>query len=103
MGQVCHCVPARRVAPNAFNVPRSTRSRSYRLPAIMDESREEMMQRISIDSLKDWHRMKSNFTYAVFDQFDQGIRQNKLESERATLLPYLQQAHGVVAPNRFHG
>jgi hypothetical protein len=56
----------------------------------MDESREEM-QRISIDSLKDWHRMKSNFTKAVFEQFDQGIRQNKLESERASLLPHLQQ------------
>ena len=68
----------------------------------MDESREEM-QRISIDSLKDWHRIKSNFTNAVFDQFDQGIRQNKLESERASLLPHLQQAHGVVIPNRYHG
>ncbi|KAF8270389.1 hypothetical protein EI94DRAFT_1658973 [Lactarius quietus] len=56
----------------------------------MDESREEM-PRISIDSLRDWHRMKSNFTIAVFEQFDQCIRQSGLESERASLLPHLQQ------------
>ncbi|KAH8983607.1 hypothetical protein EDB86DRAFT_2966461, partial [Lactarius hatsudake] len=47
--------------------------------------------RISIDSLRDWHRMKSNFSNAVFELFDQRIRQNGLESERASLLPHLQQ------------
>lgn len=56
----------------------------------MDESREEI-PRISIDSLRDWHRMKSNFTNAVFEQFDRRIHQNGLESERAALLPHLQQ------------
>ncbi|KAH9048086.1 hypothetical protein EDB84DRAFT_1574975 [Lactarius hengduanensis] len=56
----------------------------------MDESREEI-PRISIDSLRDWHGMKSNFSNAVFELFDQRIRQNGLESERASLLPHLQQ------------
>ncbi|KAH9001682.1 hypothetical protein EDB92DRAFT_91068 [Lactarius akahatsu] len=56
----------------------------------MDESREEI-PRISIDSLRDWHRMKSNFSNAVFELFDQRIRQNGLESERASFLPHLQQ------------
>lgn len=61
----------------------------------MDESREEI-PRISIDSLRDWHRMKANFTNAVFEMFDERIRQNGLQSERATLLPHLQQVHEVV-------
>ncbi|KAI9456222.1 hypothetical protein BJY52DRAFT_567919 [Lactarius psammicola] len=56
----------------------------------LDESREEI-PRISIDSLRDWHRMKSNFNDAVCELFDQRIRQNGLESERASLLPHLQQ------------
>ncbi|KAH9056620.1 hypothetical protein EDB87DRAFT_1196592 [Lactarius vividus] len=56
----------------------------------MDESREEI-PRISIDSLRDWHKMKSNFGNAVLELFDQGVRQNGLESERASFLPYLQQ------------
>ncbi|SRR6266702_267783 len=70
------------------------------LPAIMeDESREEI-PRISIDSLRDWHRMKSNFTSAVFELFDQRIRQNGLESERASFLPHLQQAREIVVLNQ---
>jgi len=35
--------------------------------------------------------MKSNFSNAVFELFDQRIRQNGLQSERASLLPHLQQ------------
>ncbi|KAH9063669.1 hypothetical protein EDB83DRAFT_2382383 [Lactarius deliciosus] len=65
----------------------------------MDESREEI-PRISIDSLRDWHRMKSNFSNAVFELFDQRIRQNGLESERASLLPHLQQAHEDITLNQ---
>ncbi|KAI0253908.1 hypothetical protein BJV78DRAFT_1190228 [Lactifluus subvellereus] len=56
----------------------------------MDQSREDI-PRISIDSLRDWHRIKANFTKAVFDQFDQRLRQNRLESERASLVPLVQQ------------
>ena len=56
----------------------------------MDESREEI-PRISIDSLRDWHRMKTKFSKAVLEQFDQTIRQSGLESERASLLPHVQQ------------
>ncbi|KAH9967918.1 hypothetical protein BC827DRAFT_1122043 [Russula dissimulans] len=56
----------------------------------MDESREEI-PRISIDSLREWHRIKANFTNAVLDQFDQRIRQTGLESERATLLPHVER------------
>ena len=56
----------------------------------MDESREDMA-RIHVDSIRDWHRMKASFGKAIFDQFDQRIRQSGLESERATLLPYAQQ------------
>jgi hypothetical protein len=56
----------------------------------MDESREEI-PRISIDSLRDWHRMKSKFSKTVLEQFNQAIRQNGLESERASLLPRVQQ------------
>ncbi|KAI0278035.1 hypothetical protein BC826DRAFT_1113586 [Russula brevipes] len=36
----------------------------------MDESREEI-PRISVDSLREWHRIKANFTKAVLEQFDQ--------------------------------
>jgi len=56
----------------------------------MDESREEI-PRISVDSLREWHRIKANFTKAVLEQFDQSVRQNGLESERASLLPHVQQ------------
>ncbi|KAI0303444.1 hypothetical protein B0F90DRAFT_1582748, partial [Multifurca ochricompacta] len=56
----------------------------------MDESREDI-PRISVDSLRDWHRIKANFTKAVFEQFDQRIRQSGLESERASLVPHVQQ------------
>ena len=56
----------------------------------MDESREEI-PRISIDSLRDWHRIKSKFSKTVLEQFNQAIRQNGLESERASLLPRVQQ------------
>ncbi|KAI0003306.1 hypothetical protein BJV74DRAFT_734686, partial [Russula compacta] len=56
----------------------------------MDGSREDI-PRISIDSPREWHRVKANFTKAVFEQFDQGIRQNGLESERDSLVPHIQQ------------
>jgi hypothetical protein len=56
----------------------------------MDESREEI-PRISLDSLRQWHRIKANFTKAVLDQFDRRIRESGLESERAALLPGVQQ------------
>ncbi|KAI0290471.1 hypothetical protein BC826DRAFT_868486, partial [Russula brevipes] len=56
----------------------------------MDESREEI-PRISVDSLREWHRIKANFTKAVLEQFDQSVRQNGLESGRASLLPHVQQ------------
>jgi hypothetical protein len=58
----------------------------------MDESREDI-PRISVDSLREWHRIKANFTKAVLDQFDQRIRQSGLQSERAALLPDVQQVH----------
>jgi hypothetical protein len=67
----------------------------------MDESREDMT-RIHVDSLRDWHRMKASFAKAIFDQFDQRIRQNGLESERATLLPYVQQVRIVFSTIRLH-
>jgi hypothetical protein len=54
------------------------------------ESREDI-PRISIDTLRDWHRIKANFSKAVLEQFDQVIRQSGLESERASLLPHVQQ------------
>src|SRR6267154_730227 len=54
------------------------------------ESREEI-PRISIDTLRDWHRIKANFSKAVLEQFDQAIRQSGLESERASLLQHVQQ------------
>ncbi|KAF8497141.1 hypothetical protein F5888DRAFT_1634631 [Russula emetica] len=54
------------------------------------ESREDI-PRISIDTLRDWHRIKANFSKAVLEQFDQAIRQSGLESERASLLPHVQQ------------
>ena len=54
------------------------------------ESREDI-PRISIDTLRDWHRIKANFSNAVLEQFDQAIRQSGLESERASLLPHVQQ------------
>ena len=57
---------------------------------MMDESREEI-PRISLDSLRQWHRIKANFTKAVLDQFDRRIRESGLESERAALLPGVQQ------------
>ena len=57
---------------------------------MMDDSREDL-PRISLDSLRDWHRIKSRFSKAVLEQFDQSIRQNGLESERASLLPHVQQ------------
>jgi hypothetical protein len=56
----------------------------------MDQSREDI-PRISIESLRDWHRIKANFAKAVFDQFDQRLRQDRLESERASLVPLVQQ------------
>ncbi|KAH9977246.1 hypothetical protein BGW80DRAFT_1167156 [Lactifluus volemus] len=56
----------------------------------MDESREEI-PRISIDSLRDWHKIKANFTKAVFEQFDQRVRRDGLESERTSLVPLIQQ------------
>jgi hypothetical protein len=56
----------------------------------MDESREDI-PRISIDSLREWHRIKAIFTKAVLDQFEQRIRQSGLQSERAALLPDVQQ------------
>lgn len=56
----------------------------------MEESREEI-PRISLDSLRQWHRIKANFTKVVLDQFDRRIRQNGLESDRAALLPSIQQ------------
>jgi hypothetical protein len=56
----------------------------------MDESREDI-PRISVDSLGEWHRIKANFTNAVLDQFDQRVREAGLQSERATLLPHVQQ------------
>ena len=58
----------------------------------MDESREDI-PRISVDSLREWHRIKANFTKAVLDKFDQRIRQSGLQSERAALLPDVQQVH----------
>jgi hypothetical protein len=54
------------------------------------ESREEI-PRISIDSLRDWRRIKANFSKAVLEQFDQAIRQSGLESEREAHLPHVQQ------------
>lgn len=54
------------------------------------ESREDI-PRISTDTLRDWHRIKANFSKAVLEQFDQSIRQSGLESERASLLPHVQQ------------
>jgi hypothetical protein len=54
------------------------------------ESREDI-PRISIDTLRDWHRIKTNFSKAVLEQFDQAIRQSGLESERASLLSHVQQ------------
>lgn len=56
----------------------------------MEESREEI-PRISLDSLRQWHRIKANFTNVVLDQFDRRVRQNGLESERVALLPSVQQ------------
>jgi hypothetical protein len=57
---------------------------------MMDESREDI-PRISIDSLQDWRRIKAKFSKAILEQFDQAIRQSGLESERAALLPHVQQ------------
>ena len=62
----------------------------------MDESREDMA-RVHVDSLRDWHRMKAGFGKAIFDQFDERIRQSGLESERATLMPYAQQVRIVLS------
>ena len=56
----------------------------------MDETREEI-PRISLDSFRQWHRIKANFTKAVLDQFDRRVRQSGLESDRAALLPHIQQ------------
>jgi hypothetical protein len=56
-----------------------------------DEESREDIPRISIDTLRDWHRIKDNFSKAVLEQFDQTIRQAGLESERASLLPHVQQ------------
>jgi hypothetical protein len=78
---------------------RSVRSESilrisvhFAFPAIMDESREDV-PRISVDSLREWHRIKANVTKAALDQFDQRIRQSGLQLERAALLPDVQQVH----------
>jgi hypothetical protein len=82
--------------PNATRLPTTT----IVLYTIMDESREDI-PRISIDSLRDWHRIKANFTEAVFEQFDQRLRRNGLESERASLVPHIQQVLvGIVIPDR---
>jgi hypothetical protein len=64
----------------------------------MDESREEI-PRISIDSLRDWHKIKANFTKAVFEQFDQRVRRDGLESERTSLVPLIQQVRGIIIPD----
>ncbi|KAI0259959.1 hypothetical protein BC834DRAFT_973866 [Gloeopeniophorella convolvens] len=56
----------------------------------MDESLSDI-SRISIDTLTDWHRIKANFAKAVFEQFDQRVRQSGLESERSSLMPHVQQ------------
>jgi hypothetical protein len=64
--------------------------RTLLFTSVMDESREEI-PRISIDSLREWHRIKDNFAKAVFEQFDQRIHQSGLESERASLLPHVQR------------
>lgn len=63
------------------------------------ESREDI-PRISIDTLRDWHRTKANFSKAVLEQFDQTIRQSGLESERASLLPHVQQVRQSVVPSQ---
>ena len=63
---------------------------SHDQQTMMDDSREDL-PRISLDSLRDWHRIKSRFSKAVLEQFDQSIRQNGLESERASLLPHVRQ------------
>ena len=54
------------------------------------DSREDI-PRISIDTLRDWHRIKASLSKAVLEQFDQATRQSGLESERASLLPHVQQ------------
>jgi len=75
-----------------LGLTREARSRRVRscIVSIMDESREEI-PRISVDSLREWHGIKANFTKAVLEQFDQRIRQSGLESERATLLSHTQR------------
>jgi len=63
---------------------------TYTITMDDEESREDI-PRISIDTLRDWHSIKDNFSKAVLEQFDQTIRQSGLEPERASLLPHVQQ------------
>jgi len=53
-------------------------------------AREEV-QRVSIDTVSDWKRIRSNFSSAAFDTLDEILESSGSSVDKDTLLPHIDQ------------
>ena len=60
-------------------------------PAAMDPQHADDMARISLDSIHDWHRLKSNYTAAALHALDDELAAARSSAERGALLAHLHQ------------
>lgn len=61
------------------------------LTATMDPQHADDMARISLESIHDWHRLKSNYTTAALRAFDDELKEARSTAERDALLEHLHQ------------
>ena len=59
--------------------------------AIMDPHHADDMARISLESIHDWHQLKSNYTTAALRAFDDELKEARSTAERDALLEHLHQ------------
>ena len=61
----------------------------------MDPQHADDMARISLESIHDWHRLKSNYTTAALRAFDDELKGARSTAERDALLAHLHQVRRV--------
>ena len=57
----------------------------------MDPQHADDMARISLESIHDWHQLKSNYTTAALRAFDDELKEARSTAERDALLEHLHQ------------
>ena len=61
----------------------------------------EDVQRVSIETINDWKRIKSNFSAAAFAALDQVLETSGDSIDKNALIPHIDQVWPCLAPNLY--